>query len=1524
MDRSPSPSSPSPPLSERRRWLPRCTLRLIFLVSTIAQVAIACVVLWAIGYASQLSIVSSLSGQLRQQTLSHAVDQVTELLSVPILALNSLDSSMQLRSSYASQSVINEFNYADDPLFYGILGNLLRQYPGVTGCAVMTSAGAELLALLYGEDGPPQVIFGQQDSGSNWSTSAFVLPDFTQTLTRSELYSGFFTGSFFSSISQQQLAAGRSSRVFPLSPYTPPNQTAWYNQTAHAARMEITANGNETIVNLPVVWLLVSQNASDSGNALDVSVSLQVATAGINWTPNVTQLLQTAAAAEAAGSPQAATLYMRAQMVQMYAEQNITYPVIDYVTVVTYDPFAMADFLLSRLNSYVVNDGAAFIATSTFFVVASTLPTTNLSLMIYLPTFFASPLPPHTQELQRLYPEQVNYLSLLYAQLQQLQDSVNLTAAEQSGAPDSFEIQQSVNGQAQYVQYAVLQAPADFQWILVMYSPVSDYSGTLHQNLVISGVLSAVVLVASILVTLVLTRLVHRPIMTLVDAMQHLVDIHKRGKPAPDLPSSSSPSSSSAAADAACCAPVLSLLQRRGRRRTSFATGVAAAGPRVDTSAEMLTITTGAFPATPPPPFLSPDRPVTLGSPPGRQGRVATSYVFDPVSPGERGDRLTVPGSGSGGSEEKKSERAVSAAELDPAPTLLLNEYEAGAGSSGMDAEPASDEPSTTQQPDADRPSSAPAASSGPSVAFQGGDGGGVVISMPEFPSSTRSGTSMSREQSQSRSRDSDSSEQDLSSFELDRLLRKWQDTMQSQGLQPPEEWEARAEMRAQWDVERHKTDRRRALRRHTAQQKAQLRQRPAKSPASAASDDGMRQHDSPGGFLNAPPSDAETEAGRTTPPVPAASSRTRSWLNCVGSFAEVVQLEMTFGWLLVRLRNSQLKLEKVHGHAEHSETASVPPFSSAPVIRTHLCVCALLLSAQANQTKQQFLRFVFHELRIPLNALGLGVEQLGDVLKSERDELDAQLAARVDAQSSGRAALEVPPSLSASSGQFASSQLLSIIKDQVTTVVRILNDVLSFQRIEDNALSLEYAEFSVADMVTNILHSFQSEFRAKSLVVAVEFIKPGSSGAGGSGPAFAQADGSDDGGDGVTMDWRVVGDQYRLRQVVSNFISNAGQRQLLLLLKDCCCCCLRALRAADTALLLRVCGCAVKFSPSFATVRISIRLTPMLAQSPMAQPQQSPSEADRLPPAAHGGQAAAEEDGAPHLWGWLGFQVADAGCGIPEDSLKTLFQPYSQIRPGALQEGKGSGLGLSIAKKLVELHGGSISAASEVGKGSVFSFAVPVRIIEMAERPQPRSPAGAVSPQPTAEDEAAQQQQRSQQQQQLQLVVSEEEAKRPTPPSSNEPSQALPPQGSTHSSPSSLEQTRTLLTAGPTARYESPSSSSRPLHQSPASVTVTVSRTLDPDAAAAKDGGEGSQPLDSEAAAGLSPSSSSSLPLRALVVEDSAVNRKLLVMVLRSMKLEVDFAEDGLVCLSKMQQQPTASADWSCPYDVIFMDDVS
>lgn len=68
-------------------------------------------------------------------------------------------------------------------------------------------------------------------------------------------------------------------------------------------------------------------------------------------------------------------------------------------------------------------------------------------------------------------------------------------------------------------------------------------------------------------------------------------------------------------------------------------------------------------------------------------------------------------------------------------------------------------------------------------------------------------------------------------------------------------------------------------------------------------------------------------------------------------------------------------------------------------------------------------------------------------------------------------------------------------------------------------------------------------------------------------------------------------------------------------------------------------------------------------------------------------------------------FAVADTGPGIASDELPQLFQPFWQARGGS---GEGAGLGLAIARGIVEAHGGTIWAESVPGEGSTFHFTIP------------------------------------------------------------------------------------------------------------------------------------------------------------------------------------------------------------------------
>ena len=140
--------------------------------------------------------------------------------------------------------------------------------------------------------------------------------------------------------------------------------------------------------------------------------------------------------------------------------------------------------------------------------------------------------------------------------------------------------------------------------------------------------------------------------------------------------------------------------------------------------------------------------------------------------------------------------------------------------------------------------------------------------------------------------------------------------------------------------------------------------------------------------------------------------------------------------------------------------------------------------------------------------------------------------------------------------------------------------------------------------------------------------------------------------------------------------------------------------------------GNALKFSPSRTTVRVSVNV-------------------------GEGSEAGVEGRGAGE--GFAEVRVRDQGPGMDSETRARVFERFFQGEAGLARGHEGMGIGMAIARELVELHGGSIRVASEPGAGSEFVFTLPLGCghldpddIDVAGAPEPRPHAiGASRPAP-------------------------------------------------------------------------------------------------------------------------------------------------------------------------------------------------
>jgi two-component system phosphate regulon sensor histidine kinase PhoR len=125
----------------------------------------------------------------------------------------------------------------------------------------------------------------------------------------------------------------------------------------------------------------------------------------------------------------------------------------------------------------------------------------------------------------------------------------------------------------------------------------------------------------------------------------------------------------------------------------------------------------------------------------------------------------------------------------------------------------------------------------------------------------------------------------------------------------------------------------------------------------------------------------------------------------------------------------------------------------------------------------------------------------------------------------------------------------------------------------------------------------------------------------------------------------------------------------------------------------------ALKYSPAGGTIRIRLEIV------------HDPLESGQSSAGALAGTPAGTLllKGTPHA---LIISVEDSGIGIPAEHLDRIFDRFHRVDTGLTREVSGLGLGLSICKRIMELHGGSVWGESTEGEGSTFFVALPLYLV--------------------------------------------------------------------------------------------------------------------------------------------------------------------------------------------------------------------
>ncbi|MBR9997455.1 MAG: response regulator, partial [Cyclobacteriaceae bacterium] len=229
-------------------------------------------------------------------------------------------------------------------------------------------------------------------------------------------------------------------------------------------------------------------------------------------------------------------------------------------------------------------------------------------------------------------------------------------------------------------------------------------------------------------------------------------------------------------------------------------------------------------------------------------------------------------------------------------------------------------------------------------------------------------------------------------------------------------------------------------------------------------------------------------------------------------------------------------------------------------------------------RVKEDFLASMSHEIRTPLNA----------IIGFSKHITESNLAPR-------------------------DRKYFNIIRNSSQHLFEIINDILDFSKLDSGQMKIEKTPFDVSKLLEETADSFRSDIDMKGLKLYLNI-------------------------DNQLMGRQIMGDPYRIRQILNNLISNA-----------------------------------IKFT-SEGSITIQVTLE--------------------------------KED-------LLKLTVSDTGIGIPADKIKVIFEKFAQADTSTTRKYGGTGLGLTIVKKIVGLMKGKIVVKSTVNQGTSFIVSLPTTLIK-------------------------------------------------------------------------------------------------------------------------------------------------------------------------------------------------------------------